>query len=395
MNYRSLFSSLRRVTSKGNFIPEIDGLRFLAIFPVLLAHANTNYLRTFGNIKKPDLGVLDIVMERGGIVGVWIFFAISGFILSLSFANHFYVNKKPFSELKLKSFYIRRLTRLEPPFLISTLLLFVFVGLFVAKSISSILPNLLATVTYTHYLIFGERSPINPVSWSLETEIQFYLISPFICAILFKMKESYRTLLIIILIVLIPIIVYAIPNSPFIRYPVLSRTLPAFFSHFLIGILFASLYTGNLWKKIKEGNYLWDFVVVGSIIGCFLFVPNSEKLYTFYLFDFLVLLIMIGTFKGVIFRIFFSNAFITSIGGMCYSIYLIHYAVIFGVSLILKKMVFDEIVMNYTFHMSIFVISAMVASVIFFVFCEKPFMYKDWPAKLKLYFSRSNKSTLK
>src|SRR5690606_14354295 len=138
----------------------------------------------------------------------------------------------------LKSFYIRRLTRLEPPFLISTLLLFAFVGLFVAESLSSLLPNLWATLTYSHYLIFGERSPINPVSWSLETEIQFYLISPFICAALFTMKEIYRTLLIFILIIITPLLVYALPDSPFIEYPVLSRTLPAFFSHFLVGILF-------------------------------------------------------------------------------------------------------------------------------------------------------------
>ena len=43
----NFLTSFKRITSKGGYIAEIDGLRFLAILPVVLMHANTNYNSTF------------------------------------------------------------------------------------------------------------------------------------------------------------------------------------------------------------------------------------------------------------------------------------------------------------------------------------------------------------
>ena len=49
-------------------------------------------------------------------IGVTIFFVISGFILGRLFASHYLLgHKKP----ALRSCYLRRLTRLEPPYLIN------------------------------------------------------------------------------------------------------------------------------------------------------------------------------------------------------------------------------------------------------------------------------------
>ena len=62
-------------------------------------------------------------MEGGN--GVAIFFMISGFILSLPFATlHFdkTTDKKP---LNLKRYYLRRLVRLEPPYLIALIIFFI------------------------------------------------------------------------------------------------------------------------------------------------------------------------------------------------------------------------------------------------------------------------------
>ena len=44
-NYAALLTPFRRVTSSGNFIPEIDGLRFLAIASVFLYHLAGDVMR--------------------------------------------------------------------------------------------------------------------------------------------------------------------------------------------------------------------------------------------------------------------------------------------------------------------------------------------------------------
>ena len=54
------------------------------------------------------------------VLGVLLFFTISGFILGLPFARQYLVAARPVSF----GFYRRRVTRLEPPYLISMLLLF-------------------------------------------------------------------------------------------------------------------------------------------------------------------------------------------------------------------------------------------------------------------------------
>jgi len=124
LSERKLISKLTRVTSSGQFIPEVDGLRFFAIITVVFYHLNTHFLRLTENqwvFTEMD-SFLQFFLVRGGL-GVQVFFTISGFILALPFANH-YLNKT--SKISLKKYYLRRLTRLEPTYII-TLTIFLFV----------------------------------------------------------------------------------------------------------------------------------------------------------------------------------------------------------------------------------------------------------------------------
>ena len=70
--------------------PEIDGLRALAVVPVILYHAGFETL-------------------SGGFLGVDIFFVISGFLITSIIIND--LNSKQFS---LKHFYERRARRILP-----------------------------------------------------------------------------------------------------------------------------------------------------------------------------------------------------------------------------------------------------------------------------------------
>ena len=93
-----LLSRFGRITSGQKLIPEIDGLRFLAIGAVFAYHANTLAARAraeaSGWVEGDDLwpwlleNSLTASLSKG-FLGVDIFFAISGFILGLPFARHF------------------------------------------------------------------------------------------------------------------------------------------------------------------------------------------------------------------------------------------------------------------------------------------------------------------
>lgn len=106
--------SFKRITSTGNFIPEIDGLRFIAISSVVLYHLS-GFL-TAKDVKQYtdifDYSFLKEILSHGHL-GVPLFFVISGFILGMPFAKFHIAKEKPVS---LKKYFLRRLTRFNSSF---------------------------------------------------------------------------------------------------------------------------------------------------------------------------------------------------------------------------------------------------------------------------------------
>lgn len=369
-----MIKSLRRITSNGKYIPEIDAMRFFAILPVVLMHANTNYLRYFKADERFLQSSLNHFIHQG-LFGVLLFFSISGFVLSNNFADFYFLKKGGLKQYPFKQYYLRRLTRLEPPFIISTIILFFFVGYFFVGNFSQIIPNLVATLAYIHGIIYGKWSVINPVTWSLEIEIQFYLIAPILGWLFFaKLSERWRIILLIFLIIVSPLLKYksilAIDNF--------RQTLPNFFTYFLIGILVSAIYKSNFWARIRS-NYFFDFLAVGAFSGFFIF--SISTYFQTLILSICMVFFMISSFKGVIFNKLMRISTIGIIGGMCYSIYLIHYAVIFGFMKITKLFQFENFYLNWGINISLSLVTILFFSVLFYKYCERPFMYKEWYLK--------------
>ena len=160
-----------RVTSSGSYVPEIDGLRFLAIMPVLFFHAGLRGARISSDPVANE-AMLSAWLPMGGL-GVSLFFFISGYIISYPFLS----NRAP----QLSHFYKRRLLRLEPPYIVAMLGCFLVLSLYTPSRAPNfdftqapLWQSLVASLTYTHGLIFGQSPKLNPPAWSLEREMQFY-----------------------------------------------------------------------------------------------------------------------------------------------------------------------------------------------------------------------------
>jgi len=87
---RRLLVRLSRETSSGRFIPEMDGLRFVAIAMVVLFHLNGYLTAKAVSPQYAFTARSDWITQVAlvGFRGVELFFVISGFILGLPFAAH-------------------------------------------------------------------------------------------------------------------------------------------------------------------------------------------------------------------------------------------------------------------------------------------------------------------
>jgi len=143
---------------------EIDGLRCLAIIPVLLFHAGV-----------PGFD--------GGFVGVDIFFVISGFLIT-----RILITSMESGNYSLIDFYARRVRRIFPA--LFALLFFAIVGasvLYVPSDFASLPRTIVGAIFFVSNFVFyrlsGYISPfarIQPLlhTWSLAVEEQFYIFFP-------------------------------------------------------------------------------------------------------------------------------------------------------------------------------------------------------------------------
>jgi|GEM_PF-2137333 len=160
---------LTRVTSGGQFIPQIDGLRFVAIATVVLHHIS-NYI--FVKTHHEDLSISTARYLIEGHWGVPLFFIISGFIVALPFGKHLLENGKSIS---LRDYFLRRITRLDPPYILCLLLLFPLVLVVQHVTFRSQVLHLIASIFYVHNLVYNNLSTINPVTWSVFLAIAVYI----------------------------------------------------------------------------------------------------------------------------------------------------------------------------------------------------------------------------
>src|SRR5260370_32716067 len=149
----------------------VEALRGIAALSVTWFHLTNTY-------------PLDWVRHSGfyGWLGVEMFFVISGFIIPYS------LHRSQYKVAHFPRFLLRRLVRLEPPYLTSiVLILFIwelaarapgFGGAPPSYSLGQVFAHFLYVIPLTHY------SWLNIVYWTLAYEFVFYILAAFLWPLL-------------------------------------------------------------------------------------------------------------------------------------------------------------------------------------------------------------------
>ncbi|MEZ4984180.1 MAG: acyltransferase [Saprospiraceae bacterium] len=383
---------LSRITSSGKYISEVDGLRFMAIVPVLIQHLSERLQRnatTAWSIPTDQDAV--VFWASRGTVGVFIFFAISGFILGLPFAKYYLQGSK---KVGLKAYFWRRITRLEPPYMFWMTVFFVALLLKGGSSFSELWPHWGASLGYIHNVVYRDYSAINPVAWSLEIEIQFYILAPLLAWGAFRWPSKWlrRT----IIGAGIVAVLWAQHFFGWVELP-WKLTLLWQLQYFLVGFLLAEIYLTE-WrhKEAGTGQLALDGVAILSLAGMGLtWSADVEKRLLFVVF---LLLFLIAGFRGRWFTKFLRYTWVAAIGGMCYTIYLIHLPLLEAVVPFTAHWgVGSHFGVNLLWQMLLVFPIVLAVSVVGFLWLEKPCMDPLWPQKLRAWLkgNRNQSSMVK
>ena len=366
----------RRVTSSGRYIPEVDGLRFVAIVGVFFYHLR-GYINAksktawAGPVEEDWLGQL----THFGNIGVPLFFVLSGFILGLPFASHHLKGKE---QVSLRAYFLRRLTRLEPPYLLSLTVFLVMLRVVNHVPWKVLIPGYISSIFYMHNIFGDETDVIQSVGWSLEVEVQFYLLAPLLAKLFAIRRMNLRRAVIVGLVVAIVVLqrIFITPES------LLWNTLFNYLQYFLGGFLVTDIFlNGGMTPRSRPDQYLWDGIWMAGWLGVLvsLWRPGLALLTLPLLFP----LIMVATFRAGVCRKLLSMPLVTAIGGMCYSIYLVHFQLISLLGRITKDLPFSNVFwINLLIQGVVVGLPVLLLSSLFFICVEKPCMNKNWPQEL-------------
>jgi peptidoglycan/LPS O-acetylase OafA/YrhL len=360
----ALKNRLRRITSDGSYIAEVEGLRFVAISSVVLLHLHSQVFRTRGW----EIAATGTFAELGR--GVQLFFVISGFILSVPFASAYRKERPPIS---LKRYFLRRLTRLETPYLLNVLIVYWLLQMFGYGASGKSWPHLLATMAYVHVPIYGSWSTISAVTWSLEVEIQFYIVVPLLTIVFAIRSTLMRRVLLAAAIAATCALRLAFVDSD--RFML---SLPGNVTFFLTGMLLADLYLWH-WNRKPAQHWSWDLAGVAAVPAFFLLGAGAWEL----LLPLAALVTCVAAFRSVALRWALTRDWITIVGGMCYSIYLFHNQAI-AAGFTLTRQWGLALGPQLYLMLQVFALlpCVLLGSAIYFAYVERPCMVRDWPQKL-------------
>lgn len=330
---------------------------------VVLFHINGYITAKLPALALPG-GFISVWLMNGN-KGVLFFFVLSGFIVSLPFARN-----KDGKTPSARSYYLRRLTRIEPPYIIALTLIFFGQLAFnlnpYGLGLTEQLKHYAASIFYAHGLIYHHMPIITAVAWSLEVEIQFYLLGPLLFK-LFRQNVAVRYLVWSLLIAVCALL----PNyiSP------VFRNIYGYGQFFIAGMIAADLFAN--YKAIEKLHHPLWIAASALLFGYLCYTPIHFNWLTQLTYAPLVGVFLLTCICNPSIKKAIGNKVTATIGGICYSIYLLHFTIIsFVGNLIMKHCTVLHGIGGYTVFAAALLLAILIVSVAFYLTVEKPFMNK-------------------
>ncbi|TNC50413.1 acyltransferase [Rubellimicrobium rubrum] len=159
-----------------NYRREIDGLRAVAVVPVILFHAGFQVF-------------------QGGFVGVDIFFVISGYLIT-----NILISELERGQFSIASFYERRARRILPALFVVMICCIPFAWLWMLPpQFKEFSQSLVAVVFFVSNILFwqqdgyfAESAELRPMlhTWSLAVEEQYYVLFPLLLMFLWRLGRK-------------------------------------------------------------------------------------------------------------------------------------------------------------------------------------------------------------
>jgi peptidoglycan/LPS O-acetylase OafA/YrhL len=299
-----------------NYRREIDGLRALAVLPVIFFHAG-------------------FALFKGGFVGVDIFFVISGYLITTIIVSQLRNQTFNFTQ-----FYLRRARRILPA-------LFVMLLACLPPAYCLMLPHelvdfsvsLLSIMIFSSNIFFyrqsgyfdssAEQKPLLH-TWSLAVEEQYYMIFPVLMTAIWAIRKhvNYRffiSILFLSSLITCEIVTRSSPSAAFYLLPsraweILLGTMVAIYSNPNKPIALKTVGTKRFFKELSE--LLGMLMILGSIVffdkntpwpGLAALVPSVGA----------VMILVLTNKESIVGRFLCSNI-MTRTGLISYSAYLWH-----------------------------------------------------------------------
>lgn len=366
------YTPLKLLYSPGKYIPELDGIRGLAILLVVIYHC----------FPSP--------FTRGGWIGVDLFFVLSGFLITgilidSKTSSHYYYN-----------FIGRRILRIFPLYYF-----ILFIVLFLLPRISkSILPPgfnfypehqawfWLYVQNWLYSFKGFPQSHLLVHFWSLGVEEQFYLVWPWVVYFF-----SGRNLIRISIILCVFAILFRSLPSGWLPFEFPYRYLNTFsrMDDLLIGALIAQLIRSH-------PNLLTRLAIPVGIISLAVFLGAIILVRSMSFLNLTAVYTPIGLMMGSLLILTLSSAsriknimknrLLTQLGKYSYGLYVYHYIIFILLEYNLNHWLishFDSLIVRTLLLGLITVIGAVVISVLSYHLFEVHFL------RLKIYFGNTKK----
>ena len=324
----------------------IDSLRGLAIMLVLLVHTGQQFNQTYFHLIFKDF------LENGQL-GVQLFYLVSSFTLMLSCRS-----REGESNFK-KKFFIRRFFRIAPVYYLVTVYYTFerYLG-FNASQFGDHLHNFPIIKLITGMLFINGFYPTTmnsyvPGGWSIAVEMMFYIMLPIIFN---KIRTLRQSILLFSVSLLLSVWFRSLLINPFFeKGNFCSFNFINQFPMFCLGIIAYFVVRDGL-----EGLKTKDYLVLAFLFlfSCYFQLPYYMIYSLFFFF------LLIGLSKGVF--VFIVNPATMFIGKIGFSIYLIHFAVIYWASQVvnLRTIDFSNAIISYLAYLFYYFIILSLTSFI-------------------------------